>query len=98
VQRKWWDCFDRGALPITVVEGPVTLVGEKQRLWGEIDDVVEFNCNGTDVAFDRMGHWSQHPIRVGDWIKITRAVVEIPARQGPSIYNVDIVAEWTPAR
>lgn len=94
----WWTCHDRGELPIEVQSGPVTLVGPRPNpLSDEPEDVVEFDCSGQLVAYDRVGHWAVVPIRVGDQIRITRTVVKLSSHTGPIQIFIDLRGEWLPA-
>jgi hypothetical protein len=95
---RWWECLDRGELPVEVLTGDVSLVGPPWEPWpDESADVVEFDCDGQVLAYDRLDHWAAHPIRVGDRVNITRTVADLHTRTGPVRYLIDLRAEWLPA-
>jgi len=95
---KWWACLDRGELPVKVLTGAVSHVGPRRDYFGELEDVVEFGCDGRAVAYDRLDHWAAHPIRVGDRISITRTEAELHTPTGPILFLIDLTAEWFPSR
>ena len=92
--EHWWECFDRGELPVEVLSGHVTHVGSRVQEWGEEEDLIEFDSNGRLIGYDREGHWAQFPIRVGDRITIMRIVVDTTTRTGPVRYFIDLRCEW----
>lgn len=91
---RWWACFDRGELPVKVLTGIVLHVGPRWDRFGETEDVVEFDCDGRAIAYDRLDHWNAHPIRVGDRIRITRTEAELHTPTGPILSLIDLRAEW----
>jgi hypothetical protein len=86
---QWWACFDRGELPVKVLTGVVSPVGPRRDYVGELEDVVEFDCDGRAMAYGRFYHWAAHPIRVGDGINITRTEAEVDRPTGPIRYMID---------
>jgi hypothetical protein len=94
---RWWSCFDRGELPVKVLTGVVSHVGPREEHFGETEDVVEFDCGGGAVAYDRLDHWAAQPIRIGDRIGITRSEAEVHTPTGPIRYLIDLRAEWFPS-
>lgn len=70
--------------------------------WTAAEDVIVFSgvalaYDDRTVAYDRVGPWAAHPIRVGDRVSLTRTVIELRMRYGPYRYQVDLRAEWFPA-
>lgn len=94
---QWWACFDRGELPVKVLTGAVSHVGLRRDYLGELEDVVEIDCNGWAIAYERLDHWAAHPIRIGDRIRLTRTEVELNTPTGPILSLIDLLAEWFPA-
>ncbi|MEO6810770.1 MAG: hypothetical protein ABI353_16770 [Isosphaeraceae bacterium] len=124
---SWWGCFDRGELPIGVLSGEVTHVGQRLDWCDEIEDVIEFTCSGLAtledpvengggtttlhrigtahphnpaseaIVYERVDHWTAHPIRVGDRVYVTRTVADLVTQTGPVRYLIDVRAEWLPA-
>jgi len=94
---RWWACHDRGELPVEVLSGLVSVVGQRPDWTHEPEDVVEFVAGGQPVAYDRVDHWAKVPIRVGDQITVTRTVAELATQTGPVWYLIDLRAEWVAA-
>jgi len=94
---QWWACFERGELPVEVLTGVVSHVGPREDHFGETEDVVEFDCEGRAIAYDRLDHWADHPIRVGDRITITRTEADVSTPTGPIRSLIDLRAEWLPS-
>ena len=95
---RWWECFDRGEIPVQVLAGVVTHVGPRPDpvVPDEIIDVVEFRCGEEVVVYDRLGIWAA-PFGVGDQIKLSKTRLELPHWTGPTIFHVELRAEWVPA-
>ncbi|QDU41386.1 hypothetical protein Mal4_57530 [Maioricimonas rarisocia] len=95
---RWWACCDRGELPVKILAGKVTFVGERiDTFTDETEDVVEFVADGQPRAYGRTDHWASAPIQVGDDLRIARTSVEVQTPTGPCRYIIDLRAEWFPA-
>ncbi|WP_435018644.1 hypothetical protein TA3x_000626 [Tundrisphaera sp. TA3] len=94
---QWWDCLDRGEIPVVEMVGVVTHAGPRLDDFDEDEDVVEIDCDGTAIAFDRLGRWAAHPVRVKDRVQIKRTEVEIRTPTGSSRFLIDLAAEWFPS-
>jgi hypothetical protein len=94
---QWWACVDRGELPAKMLTGVVSHVGPRQDRFGEAEDVVEFDCDGGLVAYDRLDHWAAHRICIGDRIRIARTEAELHTPTGPIRYLIDLRAVWLPS-
>lgn len=94
---RWWDAFDRGELPVEVLSGVVSLIGQRPDWTFEPEDVIEFLSGGQAIAYDRTDHWAAVPVRLGDRITVTRTVAELATRTGSVRYLIDLCAEWVAA-
>ncbi|MFG0295412.1 MAG: hypothetical protein ACF8PG_05835 [Maioricimonas sp. JB045] len=94
--ERWWACYDRGELPVKVLTGPVTFVGERVDMYDETEDVVEFVADGKPRVYGRADHWASVPIQVGDQLRITRTRVDMQTPTGPCRYLIDLQAQWLP--
>ncbi len=92
---RWWECFNRGALAVTVFSGKVSYCGPRTDEFNETEDVVEFVCSRQTFAYNRTGHWDV-PSRVGDRMSVTQTIVVLLTRTGPVECHIDLWAEWQP--